>query len=945
MALAHQEVRPTNRDSRREVLGSVVGIGDGSKLPVVALSVLLAVAPVCAQGAGEPAEPGPSARVIAFYYPWHGNPETDGRYANWNHPVAVRNEPPRSFPGGEDIGANLYPAMGCYSVNDPEVLQKHMRQLEAKRRGANVKSVPTFAPQDKTLRAMVEEDWDRQLSSRGRTAHDPAAIREALSRTERLLSHLRQLPNSPILGSWSSTTHGNNRIGIVSQSVKVGTPSTASTGARVPSPQGWTRWNSSLPGGVVSWEETWLALTRRPEDCETLPQAEREELYRALRWAARDLMLRHPSLEGRPIVFMKRRRFICQMLHEYLGYYYDYADIAGGGVHLLQEPGRSSVARDLTGDRLGRGNYTTLALSYDAKTVYFAFAERAPTKPDYHSAERRCFHLFSVNTDGTDLRQLTFGPDDDFDPCPLPDGSLAFMSTRRGGFGRCHNPWEPLPTYTLHCLSPDGAVRTLSWHETNEWHPWVLNDGRIVYTRWDYVDRSAANFHGLWVCNPDGSDPSSLFGNYTMRINACYQPRSIPGSERLVFVAGAHHADVGGALVMLDPRRAALDVEHGEDSLAAIEVLTPEVCFPEAPGWPSSYYHSPWPLSEDCYLVSYSPDPLPGMGPGEERDTKTGLYYFDRFGNLELLYRDPAISCMYPMLLTPREKPPVLPSQLASEMGDEGEFLLADVRRSLFPLPPDRPVKQLRVFQVLPKTGNHVANQPRLGYANAESARMLLGTVPVESDGSAYFRAPARKPLYFQAVDAEGQAVQSMRSVTYLQPGERVGCIGCHEPGGDTPRTIVSLAAQRPPSRIEPGPEGSKPMSFARLVQPVIDRHCVSCHDGSTGEGKGHPVLTDKSAGEFSKSYENLKEFVRWYEWGGASISQIATRPGECGADASPLLRILADVDHAGLALPDPDRRRLMLWLDANAPFYGTYDRESHLAQRRGEPVPPPRVQ
>jgi hypothetical protein len=633
------------------------------------------------------------------------------------------------------------------------------------------------------------------------------------------------------------------------------------------------------------------------------------------------------------------------MLHEYLGYYYDYADIAGGGVAVLERPGRSSKLRDLIGDRLGRGNYTTLALSYDAQTLYFAFAERAPAKPDYHSAERRCFHLFAINTDGTDLRQLTSGPEDDFDPCPLPDGGLAFMSTRRGGFGRCHNPWEPLPTYTLHRLDPDGAVRTLSWHETNEWHPWVLNDGRIVYTRWDYVDRSAANFHGLWVSNPDGSDPSSLFGNYTMQINACYQPRSIPGSERLVFVAGAHHADVGGALVMLDPRRAALDVEFGEDSPTAIEVLTPEVCFPEAPGWPSTYYHSPWPLSEDCYLVSYSPDPLPGMGPEEDRDTKTGLYYFDRFGNLELLYCDPSISCMYPTPLAARPKPPVLPSRLVSEMGDEGEFLLTDVRRSLFPLPPGRPVKELRVFQVLPKTGNHVANQPRLGYANAESARMLLGTVPVEPDGSAYFRAPARKPLYFQAVDADGRAVQSMRSVTYLQPGERVGCIGCHEPGKDTPDTMVSLAVQRPPSRIKPGPEGSQPMNFARLVQPVLDRHCVSCHDGETGEGRSHPELTDHPRGEFSRAYENLKEFVRWYEWGGASISQIATRPGECGADASPLTQILGDAAHAGLNLPDSDHRRLMLWLDANAPFYGTYDRVSQLAQRRGETVPPPALQ
>lgn len=358
-------------------------------------------------------------------------------------------------------------------------------------------------------------------------------------------------------------------------------------------------------------------------------------------------------------MFLERRRFTTQMLHEYLGYFYDYADIAGGGVYLLEEPGRSTKTRDLIAGRLPRGNYTTLAMAYDAKTLYFGFAERAPQKPDFYSAERRDFHLFALAMESGQMRQLTEGPHDDFDPCPLPDGGIAFMSTRRGGFGRCHNPWEPLPAYTLHRMDATGQnVRTLSFHETNEWHPFVMNDGRIVYSRWDYVDRSAANFHGLWTSNPDGTNPRILFGNYTERINACYQPRAIPGSQRILFVAGGHHAAVGGSLVMVDPTKAALDPATGEDRLESIEVLTPEVCFPEAAGWPKSYFHSPWPLSEDDFFVSFSFDPLPGMGPGEERDTSTGLYYMDRFGNLELLYRKPGISCMYPMplALVPRRR-------------------------------------------------------------------------------------------------------------------------------------------------------------------------------------------------------------------------------------------------------------------------------------------------
>jgi CubicO group peptidase (beta-lactamase class C family) len=750
------------------------------------------------------------------------------------------------------------------------------------------------------MRAAVEADWTAQESRRGRSPADPGAIRDAFAAAAALRDYLQ--------GS----------IGVA--------------GAE----------SSEAPAG-----ETLDRLRRRAEAADSMSEPARRDLYVQIRSAGRSLALANPALASKPLVFLKRRRFISQMLHEYLGYYYDYGDIAGGGVYRLEEPGRSMKARDLVGDRLPRGNYTTLSLSYDAGTIYFAFAERAGAKPDYSSPRRRCFHVFAMDADGGNLRQLTDGPDDDFDPCPLPDGGVAFMSTRRGGFGRCHNPWEPLPAYTLHRMDASGEnVRALSLHETNEWHPSVLADGRIVYIRWDYVDRSAANFHGLWVTGPGGSNPAVLFGNYTMRINACYQPRAIPGSNRVVFVAGAHHAAVGGSLVIVDPARVALDPETGHDRFDSLEVLTPEVCFPEASGWPSSYFHSPWPLSEACFLVAFSFDPLPGMGPRVGQDTPTGLYYFDRFGNLELLYREEGISSMYPIPLNARPVPPTMAGPTEPSLGDEGELVLTDVGRSLMPLPVSRPIRELRVYQVLPKTETHVANQPRIGYANAESARMLLGTVPVESDGSAYFRVPAGKPLYFQAVDGSGRAVQTMRSVTYVQPGERRGCVGCHEPVAAAPAVRRPLALDRAPSSIAPGPEGTRPFSYVRLVQPVLDRHCVRCHDGAAGPGKSRLALTGAPKDQFILSYENLKPYVRWYEWGGKTIRPIATMPGQSGADASPLATILDDDVHAEtVRLPDDDRRRIHVWLDGNAPFYGTYAREARRAQLAGLDVPPPAVQ
>jgi hypothetical protein len=746
-----------------------------------------------------------------------------------------------------------------------------------------------------SLDKLVEADWAAQERRLGRTPESPEAIRAALQRAGDLLDDLVRLDPPPDLAAERASLR---------------------------------------------------RLREEASEVASFGEEERLGLYHRIRTVTRQAALKNPLLAAKPIVFLQRRRFISQMLHEYLGYFYDYEDISGGGVYVLEEPGRSLKTRDLIRGRLPNGNYTTLALSCDAKTIYFAFCQRAPKKPDYYSPERRCFHLFAMDADGANLRQLTFGPNDDFDPCPLPDGGLAFMSTRRGGFGRCHNPWEPLPSYTLHRLDlTTGQVRTLSFHETNEWHPSVLADGRIAYIRWDYVDRSAANYHGVWVSNPDGTGAQILFGNYTERINACYQPRAIPGSRRVCFVAGAHHAVVGGSLVIVDPAATSLDPKTGQDRFDSIERLTPEVCFPEAPGWPKSYFHSPWPLSENYYLVSFSFRPLPGMGPGVKADNPTGLYYLDRFGNLELLYREDGISSMYPIPLEPRPVPPVIPSTLEPGMGDEGELVLSDVQTSSMSLPAGRRITAMRIFQVLPKTETHVANQPRLGYANAESARMFLGTVPVEPDGSAYFRVPARKPVYFQAVDASGRAVQTMRSVAYLQPGERRSCVGCHERPGTAPPQRQLLATGRAASTIAPGPDGTQPFSYPRLVQPVLDRQCVRCHDGASN-APSRLMLTSEPAGSFSRSYESLKPFVRWYEWGGASISQVVTLPGHGGADESRLLKVLDDKDHKDqVRLTEGDRERLVLWLDANASFYGTYSKPEQTAQRRGEAVPPPRVQ
>ena len=778
---------------------------------------------------------------------------------------------------------------------------------------------------DDAFRAKIESDWELQESHFGRTLDSVDALKSLLTRGEEVIARLadEELVPDTALERCESVFRGVD-----------------------------------------------------PDRLGDLTDTARRGLYLRLRWELRDLLFQNTLFARVPLIFVKRERFVCQMLHEYLSYYYRHSGICGGGIYLLKDPGRSFETEYLTEGKFPIGTISTMSLSYDAKTIYFSYADLSNftdgTEPikrsgagfgdysaDYVSKfmkeEDGKFHLFKMDLETRQVTQLTTGCDDDFDPVELPDGGLVFMSTRRGGFGRCHGSWEPLAVHTLHRLDPDGKITTLSWHETNEWQPSISHDGRILYCRWDYVDRDAARHHGIWLSNPDGTGAVSLFGNYTVDVCALYQPKAVPGSNKIMFVAGAHHLDVGGPLVLLDPQLIRYDPIKSEDTLDCIERITPELPFPEtAEDTPDSrcdqYYFSPFPLSEDFYLTAYSHDTIGGMHYAHKPNTtgKTGIYYRDRFGNLELMYEDDTYSCQYPIPVAETSVPPVIPSSLPKEVEGPktGTFMLSDVYEALTPLPKDRPVKELRIFQLLPKFPDHRSNVPAIGYANAQNARLLIGTVPVEEDGSAYFTAPAEKPLYFQAVDANGKAIQSMRSEVYLQPGENRGCVGCHEQAQTIGKNsaVQSIASRRRPSQLTPPPADMAPISYPRLIQPILDRSCVSCHGGN--EGDSAPNLTGAISGHYTESYNGLHAFVRYYEWGGNNIRYMSTLPGMCGADMSPLSAILDDKNHGEkISLSDEDRRMIYLWLDANAPFYGVYDAAVQKKQQTGEKVDLPEIQ
>ncbi len=681
------------------------------------------------------------------------------------------------------------------------------------------------------------------------------------------------------------------------------------------------------------------------------------EWYLQVRRLKREVVLANPLLDFGPLMFCKR---VPTSYSHLVMQHYGWRARPGGGLFVLDEPGRSLRSRDILDGRLEQGNVLEPRLSYDGQRIVFSYVD-CPSGPlDYQDvandqdSSRHYYHIWEVNVDGTGLRRLTDGPYDDLMPCYLPDGGIAMMSTRRKGYARCFggqfsNRWD---VYTLHRMNPDGsAIRTLSYHDTNEWYPAVSNTGHILYARWDYIDRDAVTHQNLWASRPDGTNPVAIWGNATPDPHCTFQAQPIPNSQKILFTASAHHSITAGSIALLDPTVAA-------DGLEAIERITPEIPFPESESRDiDQYYAAPWPLSENFYLVAYSPYPLE-WEPRANRREALGLYVLDRWNNRELIYRDPQIGSTNPIPLRARPRPPVLPSELPENAPPVGEMVLTDVAQGLDGVASDF-IKQLRIVQIFPKT-TPLADNPPVGAAREENGRAVLGTVPVEADGSARFLVPAHTPLLLQALDAEGNAYQTMRSLTYLQAGERVACVGCHEPKTSTPPPIESLplAMQRPASHLDPGDWGGRPFSYVEVVQPVLDQHCVQCHGAE--EPAGDIDLTGQPLGHFSRSYHALMEDLNAF-WGSGTNpenarkylvprfgarNQIQVTPpgGLYGARRSRLMQMLR-AGHEDVQLSDDDLRRLAMWIDLNSIFYGIHEAECQQRMRQGQWVGMPEIQ
>ena len=449
---------------------------------------------------------------------------------------------------------------------------------------------------------------------------------------------------------------------------------------------------------LIRYRKIWDELEYRFENLvETSPESEDrfEELWKAMHETKRDLLISSPYFQFGSLLFIKNAPGV--MSHQ-LTQVYGYCARPGGGIFCLDAPGQSMKTRDLTPSNLPLGSFMTPELSFDGKTLYFAYCE-TPTSPtlwrDPQVMSRR-FHLYKVplNVDNLpEAVQLTDGNFDDFSPLIMPDGDLVFCSTRRGGFHRCGA--GPCYVYTLARSKGDGSnPHPISFHETNEWFPTLAHNGRIVYTRWDYVDRDAVYYQQLWSARQDGADVRAIYGNNTFNPPGMWEPQAIPGSEKIMAIAGPHHGMSAGSVVLLD-------LSKDVDGDAPVERLTPDVRFPEgetplpqvpmlptlcdfdylpsnfwqatrpanrpeAPPeekrWPVHCFKSPLPLSEKFFIASYSFDKLLGEA-GPNLPNQFGIYYCDAFGNRELIYRDPNISSLWAIPIRSRPKPPVVISQ------------------------------------------------------------------------------------------------------------------------------------------------------------------------------------------------------------------------------------------------------------------------------------------
>lgn len=663
-------------------------------------------------------------------------------------------------------------------------------------------------------------------------------------------------------------------------------------------------------------------------------------LYFRARDVKRAVMFKNPAVDFHSVLFVDMPFPAGSEWQHETRHRLGYMAVPGGRLLVLEGLSPAGTLRQLMPQAPLAGSFWRPDLSFDARKVLFCF------KPH----NEKSFHLYEIGIDGQGLRQLTDGIYDDLDPIYLPDGHILFCTTRAHTYVRC---MPPTNAFVLARCDADGKnIYILSQNNEPDYLPALMHDGRVIYTRWEYTDKPLWRAQKLWTMNPDGTQVLMYWGNQSVWPDVMKDARPIPGSPRVMFTGSAHHNWFAGSVGIVDPRRG-LNFPQGITKVTA-DVPWPECgngpvdpieCDQYHPSGQYAGYYSPYPLGEKDFLVS------------AQRGNKFVLYLMDVYGNRELIFEG-AHHIFHALPVRPRPRPPVIADRVAWPARHErlhpkpGVIYSGDVYQNA---PPElrNKARFLRVWHIDPKTYTYwykrpyISTGPVISAVQSEGVKRLLGTVPIEPDGSVAFYAPPGKALHFQLLDENQRALQTMRSFVGVMPGERRGCLGCHAAHSRAPTNgEKGIALRKEPRAITPPPWPDDTVSFPRYVQPVLDRYCVKCHAGS-GPGQAPPDLTFRPGDEvFTEPYLTL---IGRPTWGAPYQAPKDPPPGFGIADmlmveayhtvdpaayltpqpmtklsyASRLVDLCASGKHYGVRVDPIGLLRVIAWVDAMCPYRG----------------------
>ena len=572
-------------------------------------------------------------------------------------------------------------------------------------------------------------------------------------------------------------------------------------------------------------------------------------------------------------------------------------------------------------------------VSYDGKRVLFSW-KKSDREDDYH--------LYEMDLATKEIRQLTFGLGfADYEGCYLPNDDIIFNSTRCVSIVDCW--WTEVSN--LYTCDKDGKfLRRLGFDQVHSNYPQVLPDGRVVYTRWDYNDRGQLYPQPLFQMNYDGTGQTEYYGNNSWWPTTVGHARGIPNSDKIIAIATGHHSRQMGALIRID-------VKQGNQENTGATLVAPLVedkkdrRYRRVDGYTGfdGHFQYPYPINEKEYVASYSATETGNRLNGYD------LIYVNEAAGREVLAHDPKISCNQPVFVIKRPLPQLRPTTV-DYTKKTGTYFMQDVYfgPGLKDIPRGT-VKKLRVVSLdfraagVGRNGNRgpgggaLVSTPISINNGAWDVKAVIGEAKVYEDGSAFFEVPARTPLYFQCIDADGYVVQTMRSWSTLMPGENFSCIGCHEPKDATPPTNTKgsvMAMKAGAQKLTPFYSPAKGFSFPKLVQPILDKHCIKCHDG--GEKKPFSLAGEtktKSGGRnWSHSYMAFtqggkpNDVVKWMNV--QSIPPMLP-PYFAGSSQSKLPKILKSGDMPGkkgaIKLTQNEIDIISCWIDLLVPYCGDY--------------------